>query len=49
MPSILHSVSVEEQVRINATSTFVNIEAATESGLVIEVKVGSGREVSIRT
>jgi hypothetical protein len=41
--------SVEEQARINAISTLIDIGAATEPGFVREVKVGSGREVSIKT
>jgi len=41
--------SVEEQARINAISTHIDIEAATEPGSLSEAKVGSGREVSIMT
>ena len=41
--------SVEEQARINAISTHIDIEAATEPGSLREAKVGSGREVSIMT
>ena len=47
--SISLSVSVEEQARISAISTHIDIEAATEPGLSREAKVGSGREVSIKT